>query len=125
MLLWIVHPICMGIIIPIGKHEWCFSFECKAKGYGIQLNMVGDNHWSLIRLTGELKPKHEWTKPIMKVVKPMLVRTLFNIFNGVCPDEFHKIENWKCAKEAWDILQVTHEGTSFVKISKLQMLTSK
>ena len=40
-------------------------------------------------------------------------------------DEFHKIENWKCAKEAWDILQVTHEGTSPVKISKLQMLTSK
>ncbi|KAL6324570.1 hypothetical protein AAG906_013382 [Vitis piasezkii] len=29
------------------------------------------------------------------------------------------------AKEAWDILQVTHEGTNAVKVSKLQMLTSR
>nr|CAN70330.1 hypothetical protein VITISV_027936 [Vitis vinifera] len=29
------------------------------------------------------------------------------------------------AKEAWDILQVTHEGTNAMKVSKLQMLTSR
>lgn len=29
------------------------------------------------------------------------------------------------AKEAWDLLEVTHEGTSTVKKSKLQILTTK
>ena len=36
-----------------------------------------------------------------------------------------KIANCKHAKESWDILQVTHEGTSTVRILKLQMLTTK
>ena len=53
------------------------------------------------------------------------MRALFNIFNGVCPDKFYKIVNYTCAKEAWDILQVTHEGTYVVKVSKLKMLTTK
>ena len=38
---------------------------------------------------------------------------------------FHIIANCKRAKEAWDILQVTHEGMSSIKISKLQMLATK
>ena len=29
------------------------------------------------------------------------------------------------AKEAWDLLEITHKGTSIVKKSKLQMLTTK
>ena len=44
---------------------------------------------------------------------------LFNIFNGVYPNKFHRIANCKCAKEAWDILQVTYEGMFTIKISKL------
>ncbi|KAL6315963.1 hypothetical protein AAG906_014888 [Vitis piasezkii] len=36
-------------------------------------------------------------------------RALFSIFNGACPNEFPKIANCKRAKEAWEILQVTHE----------------
>ena len=43
-------------------------------------------------------------------------RALFNIFNGVYSN---RIANCKGAKEAWDILQVTHEGMSTIKISKL------
>ena len=42
-----------------------------------------------------------------------------------CSNEFYRIANWKCAKEAWDILSANHEGTSTVKISKLQMLATK
>ena len=53
------------------------------------------------------------------------VQPLFSIFNGVCPDEFCKRANCKRAKEAWDILQFTHESTSFVKLSKLQMLATR
>ena len=80
--------------------------------------MVVDNHWSLIRLIGELKPKHEWDRADNEGSEAN-ARALFSNFNGVCLDEFHKIENCKHAKDAWDILQVTHEGTFFVNISKL------
>ena len=65
VLLWIVHPILMGITISIRKHEWCFF-----------LKMQGERVWNSIeygwgpplildaqgRSTGELKPKHEWDK---------------------------------------------------------------
>ena len=40
-------------------------------------------------------------------------------------NEFCRIATCTLAKEAWDILQVTHEGTNVVKMSKLQMLTYK
>lgn len=40
-------------------------------------------------------------------------------------DEFRRICNLTTAKEAWDLLQVTHEGTNAVKKSKLQMFTTK
>jgi hypothetical protein len=47
------------------------------------------------------------------------------IFMVVSPNEFKKISMCEIAKEAWDILKVTHDGTKSVKNSKLQMLTSK
>ena len=39
------------------------------------------------------------------------VQPLFSIFNGVCPNDFCKRANCKHAKEAWYILQFTHEST--------------
>ena len=46
------------------------------------------------------------------------------IFNGVTAEEFRIISQCKLAKEAWDILQVTHEGMTTIKIAKLQRLTT-
>ena len=53
------------------------------------------------------------------------VRALFNIFNGDCLDRFCRIANCRRANDAWDILQVTHEGMSSIKISKLKMLVTR
>ena len=83
--------------------------------------MILDAQW---RSTRELKPKHEWNKADNENSKAN-VRASFGIFNRVCLDEFHKITNCKHAKEAWDIFQVTYEGKSATKISKLQILTTK
>nr|CAN74842.1 hypothetical protein VITISV_012791 [Vitis vinifera] len=52
-------------------------------------------------------------------------KAMYSIFNVISTDEFRRITTCTSAKEAWDILQVTHEGTSAVKVSKLQMLTSR
>ena len=47
------------------------------------------------------------------------------IFCGVSLDEFHKIYHITVAKEAWEILETTYEGTKKVKDAKLQILTTK
>ena len=46
-------------------------------------------------------------------------------FCGVSPDEFHWIFHITIAKEAWQILETTYEGTKKVKDMKLQMLTTQ
>jgi hypothetical protein len=40
-------------------------------------------------------------------------------------DEFIRISLCELAKDAWRILQVTHEGTEIVKFLKLQIFISK
>ena len=76
------------------------------------------------RSTGELKSKNEWDK-VDNEGSEANTKALFSIFNRVCPNELCRIANCKRAKEPWDMLQVTHEGKSIVKISKLLMLTTK
>ena len=51
-------------------------------------------------------------------------KALNAIFCGVSLDEFHKISHVIIAKEAWQILETTYEGTKKVKDIKLQMLTT-
>ena len=52
-------------------------------------------------------------------------KALNAIFCGVSPDEFHQILHITIAKEAWQILETTYEGTKKVKDTKLQMLTTR
>ncbi|RVX14629.1 hypothetical protein CK203_011936 [Vitis vinifera] len=50
---------------------------------------------------------------------------MYSIFSDISMDEFRRIVTCTSAKEAWDILQVTHEETNVTKVSKFQMLTSR
>ena len=52
-------------------------------------------------------------------------KALNTIFCGVSPNEFHRISHIFIAKEAWQILETTNEGTKKVKDTKLQMLTTR
>ena len=47
------------------------------------------------------------------------------IFCGVSLDDYHQISHITIAKEAWQILETTYEGTKKVKDTKLQMLTTR
>ena len=49
-------------------------------------------------------------------------KALSAIFCGMSPDEFHRISHMTIAKEVWQILETTYEGTKKVKDTKLQML---
>ena len=75
-----------------------------------------------------------WTKPkaakstqdkAALVVLNATSKALNAIFCGVFPDEFHQISHITVAKEAWQILETTYEGTKKVKDTKLQMLTTQ
>ena len=45
-------------------------------------------------------------------------------FCDVSPDDFRRISRVTIAKEAWQILETTYEGTKKVKDTKLQMLNT-
>lgn len=52
-------------------------------------------------------------------------KALHALCQALSPFEFAKISNCESAKEAWQILETTYEGTKLVKSAKLQMLISK
>ena len=68
-----------------------------------------------------------WTKPTEAPVDwddAKIKATNFNsralnaLFSAVTNEEFKKISSIETAKEAWNILQTTYEGTKAVKNSK-------
>jgi hypothetical protein len=74
-----------------------------------------------------------WTKPTdatLKLVTEKNVRlsndkALHALCQALSPSKFAKISNSESAKEAWQILETTYEGTKRFKSTKLQMLISK
>ncbi|KAA0065486.1 gag-proteinase polyprotein [Cucumis melo var. makuwa] len=51
-------------------------------------------------------------------------RALNTLFNVVDQNIFKLINTYKFAKAAWEILEVAYEGTSNIKMSRMQILTS-
>jgi hypothetical protein len=47
------------------------------------------------------------------------------LFNGVDINIFRLINTCTMDTEAWEILKNAHEGTSKIKMSRLQLLTTK
>ena len=67
--------------------------------------------------------KSTWDK-VALVVANANSKTLNAIVCGVSADEFHRISHVTIAKETWQILEMTYEGTKKVNDTKLQMLTT-
>ena len=68
--------------------------------------------------------KSTWDKAVLTAANANS-KVLNAIFCGVSLDEFHRISHITIAKEAWEILETTYEGTKKVKDTKLQMLTTR
>ena len=68
--------------------------------------------------------KSTWDKAVLAAASANS-KALNAIFCGVSPEEFHRISHITIAKEAWEILETTYEGTKKVKETKLQMLTTR
>ncbi|KAK2380438.1 gag-protease polyprotein [Trifolium repens] len=74
--------------------------------------------------TGVQKPEVEWT-PEEETAAHYNHKAIYALFNGVDTNVFKLIKNCVSAKEAWEILITCYEGTTKVKQSKIQHLTSK
>ena len=72
----------------------------------------------------EPKPRDEWTEAELKKVRMNFkaINTLHCFINAT---EFNRISTCKTAKEIWDKLKVTHEGTTQVKESKIALLSNQ
>ena len=74
--------------------------------------------------TDGLKPEEDWTKEEDELALGNS-KALNALFNGVDKNIFRLINTCTVAKDAWEILKITHEGTSKVKMSRLQLLATK
>ncbi|KAA0064119.1 gag-pol polyprotein [Cucumis melo var. makuwa] len=83
-------------------------------------------YWPYVTVDGVFVPKPEvdWTDA-EEQASVGNARALNAIFNGVDLNVFKFINSCTTAKEAWKILKVAYEGTSKVKISRLQLITLK
>ena len=87
---------------------------------------IDDSVWDAIEI-GWTRPeaaKSTWDKATLAVANANS-KALNAIFYGVSPNKFHRISHVTIAKEVWQILETTYEGTKKVKDTKLQMLTTR
>ncbi|GAV87999.1 UBN2 domain-containing protein, partial [Cephalotus follicularis] len=68
-----------------------------------------------------LKPENEFNDNDLKMLQ-LNSKAKHVLFCAVRPNEFNRISSCDTAKEMWDLLEVTYEGTNQVKESKISML---
>ena len=89
------------------------------------LCFIDESVWDVVEIRW-IRPevaKSTWDKAALMAANANS-KALNAIFYGVSLDEFHGISHVRIAKEAWQILEMTYEGTKKVKDTKLQMLTT-
>ena len=86
---------------------------------------IDDSVWDAVEI-GWTRPeaaKSTWDRAALTAANANS-KALNATFCGVSPNEFHRISHVTIAKEAWQILEMTYEGTKKVNDTKLQMLTT-
>ena len=67
------------------------------------------------------KPEAEWDEDDVKMLQSN-AKAMNVLYCALDPNEFNRISSCESAKEIWDRLEVTHEGTNQVKESKINIL---
>ena len=90
------------------------------------LYSIDDSVWDAVEI-GWTRPevaKSTWDKTTLTTTNTNN-KALNAIFCGISLDEFNRISHVTIAKEVWQILETTYEGTKKVKDTKLQILTTR
>jgi hypothetical protein len=81
--------------------------------------------WKIVE-TGWIKPEEtDETTVVQTSTRLSNDKALHALCQALSPFEFARTSNCEIAKDAWQILETTYEGTKLVKSVKLQMLISK
>ena len=82
---------------------------------------IDESVWDAIDIgwTRPEEAKSTWDKAALAACNANS-KALNAIFCSMSPYEFHRISHITVAKEAWEILETTYEGTKKVKDTKLQ-----
>ncbi|KAK9033645.1 hypothetical protein V6N11_049831 [Hibiscus sabdariffa] len=84
-------------------------------------DVVLDGPFTPVKREGDTlvpKQRHEWNDEEKRRVQ-MNAKAMHILFCALGPDEYAKMSSCSSAKEIWDKLEVTHEGTSEVKETKI------
>ncbi|XP_075077319.1 uncharacterized protein LOC142164053 [Nicotiana tabacum] len=71
-----------------------------------------------------LKTRKEYNDADRKATEKNF-RTKIILVCGIGPDEFNRISSCQSTKKIWEAIQIALEGTTQVKQSKIDMLTTK
>ena len=86
---------------------------------------IDETMWDFVE-NGWVRPttaKSKWDKATVALANSNS-KAINAIFCDVSFVQFYRISHVKTAKEVWNILEITYEGTKKVKDTKLQMLTT-
>jgi len=92
------------------------------EGYVLPTTLEKDSEGIVTSI--KFKPKSAWTQG-EKDKANLNAKAKNSLYCALSQEEFNRVVNCNSAKEVWETLETTHEGTDQVKIAKIQMLTSK
>jgi hypothetical protein len=98
-----------------GYNQW------KTKMFGY-LSVIHKDLWKIMKVGCELPDEDETPTPVQAYVMKRNYHALNIIHTSVSPEEFNKIEDTLTAKEAWDTLQVNHQGSKKICKSIIKTL---
>jgi len=81
--------------------------------------------WKIVEI-GRTKPAYATHEAVVeKNARLTNDKALHALCQALSPPKFARISNSESAKEAWEILEITYEGTKLVKSAKFEMLISR
>ena len=87
-----------------GYNQW------KTKMFGY-LNAIHKDLWKVVEVGCEIPDEDEALTPLQQYVLQRNFQALNILHTSVSPEEFDKIEDAPTIKNAWDTLQVNHQGS--------------
>jgi hypothetical protein len=99
----------------MGYNQW------KTKMFGY-LSAIHKDLWKIIEVGCDIPEDGEATTPVQAYILRRSYQALNILHSSVSSEEFDKIEDALTAKDAWDTLQVNHQGSKKVRESRIKIL---
>ena len=98
-----------------GYSQWKTKMFC-------YMNAIHKDLWKVVEVGCEIPDEDETPMPVQTYVLQQYFQALHILYTSVSPEEFDKIEDAPTAKDAWDTLQVNHQGSRKVRESRIKTL---